>query len=79
MALLYGGLRELPLSFPPASSLAGLSPQPTKFVKPMRTVIEEQSQQREVQSLLIEDEDEQVCSALIGCRNGNDEIYARSC
>lgn len=42
-----------------ASSLAGLSPQPTKFVKPMRTVIEEQSQQREVQPLLIEDEDEQ--------------------
>ncbi|CAN8009162.1 unnamed protein product, partial [Ixodes pacificus] len=41
------------------SSLAGLSPQPTKFVKPMRTVIEEQSQQREVQPLLIEDEDEQ--------------------
>lgn len=42
-----------------ASSLAGLSPQPTKFVKPMRTVIEEQSQQREVQPLLIEDENEQ--------------------
>ncbi|CAN8000086.1 unnamed protein product [Ixodes hexagonus] len=41
------------------SSLAGLSPQPTKFVKPMRTVIEEQSQQRDVQPLLIEDEDEQ--------------------
>ncbi|KAH6926862.1 hypothetical protein HPB50_022631 [Hyalomma asiaticum] len=43
-----------------ASSLAVLSPQPTKFVKPMRTVIEEQTQHREAQPLLLEDDDEQV-------------------
>ncbi|XP_077537872.1 kinesin heavy chain 73 isoform X2 [Haemaphysalis longicornis] len=42
-----------------ASSLAVLSPQPTKFVKPMRTVIEEQTQHREAQPLLLEDNDEQ--------------------
>lgn len=42
-----------------ASSLAVLSPQPTKFVKPMRTVIEEQTQHREAQPLLLEDDDEQ--------------------
>ncbi|XP_070377982.1 kinesin-like protein KIF13A isoform X1 [Dermacentor albipictus] len=41
------------------SSLAVLSPQPTKFVKPMRTVIEEQTQHREAQPLLLEDDDEQ--------------------